>query len=475
MQTAFVLKRKGHRRNKVIKYRQGGFTTFRCIELLDKAIWYPGTTCAIVAHEREAVTKIFRIVKRAYDNLPEEIRPKIKYNNKSELEFIEDFTGRKLDSNIYVALKLRSGTNKYLHISESAYIEGEARQELNAGSKETVPKDGDITEETTANGFNEFQAEVDQAIKDWDSENGIPQKYKTKVYFFSWLENKDYRFEGVKFEDLGELNEEEKRLVDLGADAEQLAWRRWKIKEIGADNDSSLLLTPEQKFKQEYPATLQESFQASGKVVFDSDLVDKIPVVKPVRIEDYVKYWEEPKDGARYIIGVDPSKGKGVDNAAMSVWDVKEYRKVAEYHGYCDPDVLAQKADTLGRYYNEAFIVVENNILSTILALKDIYPPNKIYTHVRENKITNEKTKELGFPTTVKTRPMLIDNYNKFFRENELYIPSSVSKSEMRTFIIKESGKAEHAYGRHDDMLFADMLAVYGIPFMPANTGITWF
>jgi len=126
-----------HRFNLILKARQFGFTTFYCIDLLDEALWVAGTTCAILGHERESVSKIFDIVKRAYTNMPEFLKPKTKTDTKSQYDFTHKFDGTPLDSSIYVALKLRSGTVQNLHITESAFIKD--RQELNAGSKQAVP------------------------------------------------------------------------------------------------------------------------------------------------------------------------------------------------------------------------------------------------------------------------------------------------------------------------------------------------
>ena len=43
----------------LVKARQFGFTTLYCIDMLDDACFVPGSTNAIIAHEREAVDKIF--------------------------------------------------------------------------------------------------------------------------------------------------------------------------------------------------------------------------------------------------------------------------------------------------------------------------------------------------------------------------------------------------------------------------------
>jgi hypothetical protein len=472
-QKSFIRQRAGHRRNKVIKYRQGGFTTFRCIELLDKALWVPGMTCAIVAHEREAVTKIFRIVKRALDNLPDELKPKIKYNNRSELEFIEDFTGRKLDSSIYVALKLRSGTVQYLHISESAFIEGETRLELNAGTKETVPLSGDITEETTANGLNEFYDEIQNALKEWDNPD-IPQKYKTKTYFFSWLENPEYRLKGSTVSDLDAVEE---KLVKLGADSEQLAWRRWKISGYG--RDTSLRLRPEQVFKQEYPATLEEAFQHSGGMYFDTEFVEAVQPRDPIQTKKFDGYgnlsiWCLPEEGKKYVIGVDPSQNKGMDNACIDVWEVESMEQVAQFYGYIDADLLGYFTAEVAKFYNKAFVGVENNIQTAVLALKEVYPTSRIYKHVKQDRITEKRTDELGFNTNSKTRWTLINGFAMLLREGGMKINSFITKAELRTFITKDNGKVEHADGKNDDALFAAFIAIFCSQFVRRKVNLSW-
>ena len=148
-QLKHLVERGAHRRNRTLKARQFGFTTLYCIDLLDEALWVPGMSCAILGHEREAVDMIFDIVKRAYTNLPDEIKPMVKTDTVRMLRFVQRFDGAPLDNSIYVALKLRSGTVQRLHVTESAYIKD--RQELVAGSLQAVPVTGSISEETTGN------------------------------------------------------------------------------------------------------------------------------------------------------------------------------------------------------------------------------------------------------------------------------------------------------------------------------------
>jgi hypothetical protein len=457
-QKKYIIARGKHRYNIIVKPRQKGFTTFHCIDMLDDALWIPGSSCPIIAHQKEAVVAIFEIVKRAFDNLEPGLKPQTKYDNKNELQFISNIFG-KLDTKIYVSLKLRSGTATKLHVSESAYIDD--RTVLNAGSKQAIGKSGKITEETTGNGFNEFYDEVMAAIDTWDKQDGIPQQYKKKVFFYSWFDDDEYELvtPGIEIYD-----EEEKKLKEkYNLGDSKLAWRRWKMNELGKSDKTKLGLTPLQLFKQEYPSSLMEAFQASGSTFFDQDLVELIEPKNPIRINDFgLNIWYEPIAGHRYVVGVDPSNGKGIDNASVNIWDVTPnepiYKQVAQWHGFKDPHSLAAIVQASAEFYNDALASVENNLLTTVLVLSKTY--DKVYFTIKIDKKTEQQTMVLGFSTNLKTRPVMMDNFNKLFSDGLLEINSMVTKSEMRTFIVKENKKIEHADGKHDDSLFADFIGL---------------
>jgi phage FluMu gp28-like protein len=77
-------------------------------------------------------------------------KPKEKYDSKFELSFIENH------SKIKVIRSPRGSTRSKLHISEMAFFND--ADKMLASALASVPKEGDITIETTANGFgNEFE------------------------------------------------------------------------------------------------------------------------------------------------------------------------------------------------------------------------------------------------------------------------------------------------------------------------------
>lgn len=478
--------RGGHRRNLIVKARQFGFTTLYCIDLLDEAAWVSGTACAILAHERSTVLKIFEIVKRAYVNLPEKLKPVTKTDTKAAYDFVESWDGRPLDSSIYVAMKIRGGTVQKLHVTESAYIKN--RAELNSGSKQAVPKSGWISEETTGNGlddFSDFYMEAHDRVDIGDLD------YKT--YFYPWFIHPEYSLPGELPDSTTESllkygNEQEVAALHNLSDG-QLLWRRWKIDELrSAKSGGGVGLSGIQLFKQEYPATILEAFQSGSGSVFDPDIMGNLSPtpVPPLNLQIAaipdgqidrdakvaelrrlykagVRIWKVPVFGKEYVIGVDPSGGQSSDFTCIDVWErgatvEAPIEQVAQYYVKCRPDEVAEWAKAIAEFYNDAFVGVENNMLSTILFLSKIY--DNYYSSVVMDERTQRRTKKIGWSTNTKTRDIMIDDFVQLFEEGNLKINSSVTLGEMRTFVKKDNGKREHADGKHDDALFGAFVAI---------------
>ena len=128
-------------------------------------------------------------------------------------------------------------------------------------------------------------------------------------------------------------------------------------------------------------------------------------------------------------------------------------RQVATWRGQVHPDYFAEVLYALGTYYNEAFICVENNshgILTCTRLGKDMAYPN-FYTEVQHDKITDRETVKLGFSTTAKTKPLIIDQLRAAMRENEIELNDKTTIREMLTYIVTESGAMEAEASCFDD------------------------
>jgi hypothetical protein len=70
---------------------------------------------------------------------------------------------------------------------------------------------------------------------------------------------------------------------------------------------------------------------------------------------------------------------------------------------------------------------------------------------------------DLGFATSVATRPVILSKLHQFVSEGTLVINDDRMKAEVNTFIYNKKGKPEAEGGKHDDMVFAWALALAGI------------
>lgn len=460
--------------------------------MLDDALWTPGWSGGIVAHDRETLGKIFNIIRLAFEHLPDGIKPLTDTETKNMFRFTHRFDGVRLDSEIYVALKIRGTTVMKLHVSEAAY--NKDRGELKRGAKQAVPIGGKIVEESTGNGMEDWYDDVMEAWEKQKSGKATLMDYY--VAFYSWVENPEYTLPGIlleKDEDELKIIETAKNQLGIIVRDGQLLWRRWKMNEMKQSADGVGLNT-KQQFKQEYPLTLLEAFQSASGNVFDLERLEQMKATIPIdgvaaykqthtgdplfsaqdihyNNEIYrkfqqlntlgVKSWHLPQKGLKYVLGCDPSDGTGGDDSCIDIWTRDKvdgkYLQCAQFYGQMRPDLLAQLIKYMAEMYNDAFAGVENNMLTTILFLKEIY--DNYYMEVRIDQKLNKRTTKVGFSTNLSTRDPMIDEFRILWEEDVLEINSAITIKQMRTFVKKENGKREHAEGKSDDALFGAFIA----------------
>ena len=160
----------------ILKGRQQGFTTLITEYQLACSITkrnFQGFTLADTSENAEAIFQ--NKAKFPKEQLPEELRPTEKFNNRRQLLF------EKLNSDWSVDTATenvgRSKTVNFFHGSECAFWKSMAK--IQAGLGEAFTADCIEIYESTANGFNDFQ-------KLWKSKNAIN-------CFFEWWRTKEYR------------------------------------------------------------------------------------------------------------------------------------------------------------------------------------------------------------------------------------------------------------------------------------------
>lgn len=462
----------------ILKARQMGFST------LTEAIifWMTATACfvesMIVAHKEEATANLFRMSKRFYDFLPPALKPMLRSSNAQELVFDRPArmkgNGKGLGSRIRCATAGGSGigrsyTLKALHLSEFAFWPGDKRETL-TGLLQAVPDlPGTlIVIESTANGFDEFKKMWDDAVE--AQKNGTDGFYPI---FFAWHEMEEYR--RTPRPGFQRTPEEEALAETYGLDDEQLAWRRWCIAEqCGGDIDL---------FRQEYPASPDEAFIATGQCVFDKEaLVLRREQVKAVpwecgyfrirydeggRIESWewepdpkgaVRIRVHPQKGVPYVLGGDTA-GTGSDKFAGQLLDNRNGEQVAVVHHRFGERYFAEQCYCLGFYYNTALIGIETNYSTFPERILEELRYPRLYVRQHEDSYTRKLQETYGFETNVKTRKLIVDNLKDVARQALDTIYDYDTLGEMLTFVYDEKWKPQAERGGHDDLVMALAIA----------------
>lgn len=439
----------------ILKARQMGLSTAVGGWLYWWVSQHQAQRALVVTHHSDSTRALFDMTKRFHDHMPALLKPSTRYSSRRELQF------DKLDSSYVVATAggegiVRGETVTCAHLSEVAFWPKEKAAENFNAITQAIPNTENtaIFIESTANGITgQFRDLWEGAV---NGTNGfIP-------VFLPWFIMPEYREPVVHDFD---LTPDEIDLVEAhGLDKEQLKWRRTKIAQSGLD-----------LFKQEYPSTADEAFLTTGRPVFNPEklalqLRDAQPPIATMALEGR-EFLHHPRGelsvyvdhdvAESYYIGADVSIGvRGGDWSVAQVLDSQK-RQVAVWRGQVHPDYFAEVLDALGRYYNDAFIVVENNghgLLTCVRLGKDMAYPNFYVQEVLDHEADRE-TPQLGFRTTVKSKPMIIDELRAAHREDAITLYDKLTLREMQSYVVTESGKTEAEEGKHDDCVMALALA----------------
>lgn len=449
------LKAEGKVRVIILKARQQGLSTYTGGYLYHSVSQQPARKAMVITHHADSTRALFDMTKRYHEHCPEILKPHTKYSSRRELSFDV------LDSSYVVATAGgdsvgRGETLTHVHASELAFWPKSTAADIWNGLLQAVPnsKGTAVFVESTANGVTGIFYDLWRGAT--AGENGFVP------VFIPWFTDPDYR-EPVpaNFE---RTPDEEELAERYNLDDEQLMFRRRKVAQNGLD-----------LFKQEYPAEPDEAFLTTGRPVFNPEqlqvcLDEARDVKERLALEgdewmnnrrgELTTYFNHDP-GERYVIGADVAMG--VSNGDFSVAQVLDSkgRQVATWRGQVHPDFFAEILYALGMFYNEAQIIVENNshgILTCTRLGKDMAYPN-FYTEVQVDKITDRETVKLGFTTTAKTKPLVIDQLRASMREGELQLNDKTTIREMLTYIVTESGAMEAEAGCFDDCVMSLALA----------------
>jgi hypothetical protein len=341
-----------------------------------------------------------------------------------------------------------------------------------------------IAMESTANGVgNFFHREWMRAVS--GKSDKIP-------FFVPWHEIDMYAEEVADAELLwNSLDEYERELWHThGCTLEAINW--YHNKRRGFPDHRSMMA--------EYPTTPDEAFTSSSTNVFASVDVERLRcgVREPLARGEIVgspkgdmaflssprfvpspeggtMVWMHPVEGERYIVSVDiGGRSRHSDYSVIAVLTLGAGgalpEVVAQWRGHIDHDLLGFKAAAMGRYYNDALLVVESNTWETsseghgayiLNALAENYP-NLYRRGVRTAGSSGEDSDgKPGFHTNIRTKAALIANLIAMVREGGYIERDNDACDELLQYEALPDGSYSARRGCHDDILMTRAIALY--------------
>ena len=503
-----------HVRMIVLKARRFGISTYVQGRYFRHAAMNHNKVVQITTHSKAATDVMFAMTRTMEQNLPKEVKPQLKYSGRRDLHWGSEEGG--LNSSYSLSTvggrEVRGSKIDYLHCSEVAswtaggedYLLGLLNCVVQGFETEAVI-------ESTAQGvggvFHDMYWDAAEGNSGWESVFFPWYIYSYYSKPFTSEEEKE-KFEEELGQDQRYGGDAEKALLgvsceyDVGDEIkkftvtlENLHWRRQCIK-TQCQNDL-------RKFHQEFPTTAREAFVTTGRGVFDMDVLGKLVLESqrlqrerpaegfhiPVQAwkekggEKYIieamdegglQVWERPVPNREYRIGADVSEGidvgRDTDWSVAVVLSAESMNEVAMLRVKIDPDLFGWQLASLGKWYNNAKLLVERNNhgLVTLKFLSDVHLYPDIYSEKILDERSSRSARKLGFHTTVKSKPLIIDYLKELIREDEINIRSPKLLDELQTFVNFPNGKMAAQSGSHDDCVMALAIACFGCKMFPA-------
>ncbi len=472
----------------VLKARQLGISTISEAILFNWCFIHPGTNGLVIAHEAPVSQELFEKTRLFWETWPF----RQFYHPRSFTARSIHWAETRSKLRIATAANVKSGrgfTIQAVHGSECAYYP--APEELMGGLNQSIPyQHGSIVIlESTANGTGNWWH------REWQRAEAGESEYVP--LFFPWYEHNEYQMH-TSLSTLLELDPYERWLIKLGATYENIQWRRWAIpnKAHGDEN----------YFMQEYPATPDEAFIASGHHIFSRQglkeafhdkgcscnggakgfLIDDphskngVRWVRDISGNFTIFKAPHPKDTRqdRYFVAGDPSASVTGDPACIQVINRQTFEQVAVWHGQIDPISFADHMIRIGKFYNMAMLCpeVEGGGYGTIGVLMSKNYPN-IWQHRFADRSPGKLSVTYGWLTNFQRKHQAIGNLQRLFLDRSIHLHDKETYNQLLDYVqLSQIEMGNASSDGHDDAVMALAIAItasmYEGPFIERADGM---
>jgi hypothetical protein len=185
--------------------------------------------------------------------------------------------------------------------------------------------------------------------------------------------------------------------------------------------------------------------------------------------------WSFPEKDTRYTMGIDAATGVGQDWTVFQVLCNRQpFEQVARYRAKVDTVAGSRAMVELGRYYNNAMLVIETrfpgNAYADAAAVQYRYP--KLYRKDEYMDIDPNVSDKFGITTTQPDKWRFIREITEQFAAGNFipHLNDPITLDEILNYIyIEDKSKTGAAQGLNDDCVDALMLAVHGVALYPQD------
>lgn len=459
----------------VLKARQWGITAKRVADLVTISTREPNTRACLLADDQDLAREKLALAKDMIDLLPQQLP--MRFSSRFSVRFEKPINSQIDIASATTDDPCRGKTFRILHATEPGIWRNPERKVASVNQAVPSQPGTHITYEGTANGIGNWWHSFW-----WDARNG---KNDYKALFYPWYYDPDFDYCALTTPDqdlelLSDLDDEEVALLSMGVVAGQLWWRR---KHIANSFFGDLDL-----FHQEFPATPEEAFLASGRPVFSREhVMQQVAICEdPIFVGDMLvgewdeekarflytlsgnprgdfTVWERPSEGRRYVIGADTGEGlTSGDYSAAYAMDKESMAIVAEWHGKCDPHQFADILSCMGHEYNRAYVLpeIEGPGSATMNQLRSNRYPAMGRRPVFDTPGKRTAPK-YGWSTNSKSKYTAVNVLRELIAEKgQLKINSRECCQEMLEWEVQENGTYEPPGGRNDDRIMALVITV---------------
>lgn len=448
-----------------LKQRQVGFSTLVSAYALWRGLFFEGQYIAIVSLSQRDSTEVLRRIKFSFDHLPAWLHQETSEFAKTSIEFKNNSS--KIQS-------LPNTENPARGLSASLIILDEFAGFKNANSviAAAIPA---LSAGATL-GFTNQTLPSQLFIVSTLPHNPIENEYLRMLHGAQENEKSEFYLIEVDTSDIPQYQDPQ--------------WHR-SMKEALGDRIYQIEVMAQEVYEVENsflgPAVL-ERLKATNPIrvdfLFPQDVneegymkdFDKMLILRDNfdPTYNYIKgfwIWEDPVEGAEYILIVDVASGRANDFSVIEVFNLTTGTQVAEYKGKCDLEAYKHIIELIIHYYNKAKLSIECTGLGqgVVDYFSETMQYENLYWHQKSKHVVNP-----GLPMSTVVRANALAMLASIMSRDDIILHSIRAINELRGFGYNKIGRLEALSG-HDDcvMALAQYAYLINIGWAVSTTTIT--